>query len=785
MRSVYTCLAEAHDHRLILLAAAICITGVYGSFSVAAHAARSTGRAAWTWAAAAIVASGCTAWATHMVALLAFKPGMPAGFEPTLTALSLLIAIGGIGVSIGLVIGQRDRTRRFAAGLALGISIAALHYLGEASYLVAGTVAWDPILVAVSLSASLLMFGAALMVAGERRRPWRRAAAPLLLAGIGILHLGGMVAMTLTFDPERPLPSQAVPPEVMAPIVACVSLGLLTLAIIGLRLTLNARAQARRDQERLRELANLAVEGLAVCDGETIKTANRSLEQLSGLGAGALNGRRLSDVLPGLVVSALPEREEREAELVGADGQRVPVRVLRSEVPLGSGLQTVLAVRDQRERLQTELRMRMLAYSDALTGLPNRAHFHDLLTRHAASCGERNQTFAVFVLDLDRFKLVNDTLGHGLGDTLLRKTAQRLSAALGPQDVVARLGGDEFAVLQAAPDGPEAVHALAARIIELIDRPFLIDGQLVNVGASVGAALAPADGGEPGTLLRNADLALYKAKADGKGIFRRFDPMLDARVQARRSLEADLRRAIAMQEFEVHYQPLVDARSGRITAAEALVRWRHPERGLVPPADFIPLAEETGLIGPLGQWVLRTACAQATRWPSHIRVAVNLSPAQFRDLRLAETVKAALTASGLAADRLELEITEGVLLADEDRTLATLTRLRAAGVSISMDDFGTGYSSLSYLRRFPFDKIKVDRSFVRQLPGDPESAAIVRAIITMGACLGMTITVEGVETAEQFAFTAASGCHQVQGYHVSRPLPEAEFLSFVDAREAA
>ncbi|MGT2481111.1 putative bifunctional diguanylate cyclase/phosphodiesterase [Methylobacterium oryzae CBMB20] len=240
-----------------------------------------------------------------------------------------------------------------------------------------------------------------------------------------------------------------------------------------------------------------------------------------------------------------------------------------------------------------------------------------------------------------------------------------------------------------------------------------------------------------------------------------------------------------LQEFELHYQPLVDARSGRITAAEALVRWRHPERGLISPADFIPLAEETGLIGPLGQWVLRTACAQAARWPARIRVAVNLSPVQFRDLRLAETVKAALAASGLAADRLELEITEGVLLADEERTLATLTRLRAAGVGISMDDFGTGYSSLSYLRRFPFDKIKVDQSFVRQLPGDAESAAIVRAIITLGTCLGMTITVEGVETAEQFAFTAASGCDQVQGYHVSRPLPVAEFLSFVDAHEAA
>jgi diguanylate cyclase (GGDEF)-like protein len=710
---------------------------------------------------------------------------MPAGFDPYLTALSLLVTIAGIGVSVALAIGQRRRTHRFFIGLLLGGSIAALHYLGEASYLVAGTVVWDPFLLTVSIPVSLLMFGVAMMATGERRRDLRRVGAPLLVAAIGVLHFCGMAAMTLTFDPERVLPPQAVPPEVIAPVVAGVSLGLLALAITGLRLTLNARAQARRDQQRLRELANLAVEGLAVCDGDLIRTANRSLERLTGVDAGALSGRRLSDLLPSLSVSALPEREEQEAELIGADGQRVPVRVLRSEVPLGSGRQTVLAVRDQRERLQTEARMRALAYFDPLTGLPNRARFHELLADHAASHQGDDGAFAVLLLDLDRFKLVNDTLGHGLGDALLCKVAKRLKAALGDHDTVARLGGDEFAILQVNTARPDEVETLAARIVELVGRPFLIDGQLINVGASVGAALAPGDGTEPGTLLRNADLALYKAKADGKDTFRRFDPVLDARLQARRGLEADLRRAIAGQEFELHYQPLVDARSGRITAAEALVRWRQPARGLVSPADFIPLAEETGLIGPLGQWVLRTACVQAARWPSQIRVAVNLSPAQFRDLRLAETVKAALTASGLAADRLELEITEGVLLADEERTLATLNRLRAAGVCISMDDFGTGYSSLSYLRRFPFDKIKVDQSFVRQLPHDPESAAIVRAIITMGTCLGMTITVEGVETAEQFAFTTASGCDQVQGYHVSRPLPPAEFLSFVGAREAA
>ena len=439
----------------------------------------------------------------------------------------------------------------------------------------------------------------------------------------------------------------------------------------------------------------------------------------------------------------------------------------------------------QRERLRTESAIRELAFSDKLTGLPNRARFHDVLALHAASRRERDRCYALLMVDLDRFKLVNDTLGHDMGDRLLAKVSRRLRCVVREHDVVARLGGDEFALLQADVTDPEATRVLAARIVDLLSRPFLIDGQLVNIGASVGVSMAPADGEDPAQVLRNADLALYKAKADGKGAFRMFEPELDSRMQARRSLESDLRRALAKDEFELHYQPLVDTHSSQVTSAEALVRWRHPERGLVSPADFIPLAEETGLIMPLGLWVLRTACADAATWPGAMRVAVNLSPIQFRDLRLAETVKAVLAASGLAANRLELEITEGVLLDDEARTLTTLRSLKQAGVSISMDDFGTGYSSLSYLRRFPFDKIKVDQSFIRQLPGDAESAAIVRAILTLGACLGMSTTVEGVETAEQFAFTAAEGCDQVQGYHVSRPLPHDEFMSFIGLKEAA
>ncbi|MDV2987651.1 UNVERIFIED_CONTAM: EAL domain-containing protein [Methylobacteriaceae bacterium AG10] len=785
MQSILTCVTQAHDLQLMLLAGFVCICGTYASFAVASQAGRSEGAARRNWAGISIVAAGCTAWATHMIALLAFEPGMAAGFEPIMTALSLLTAIGGIGLGMSLVVGRRHRLRRFAAGLILGLGITALHYLGEASYRVTGQVAWDMSLVAGSCLVALALFGLALILAGERNRGLRQLGAPLLLAAIIVLHVGGMSAMTLTFDPEVEIPASAVAPATIAPIIAAVSFGLLVLAFFGLRMTLHARAQHRQDQQRLRNLASIALEGLAICDGEVIATANHSLERLSGLTQAELASRPLSTLLPGLVLADLPEQEERDSELMAADGQALPVRVLRKDVMLGRKRQTVVAIRDQRERLHTEARIRTLAFTDALTGLPNRAKLGDLLAHHAAALRENGRGFAVLMLDLDRFKFVNDVLGHAMGDALLRKVAERLRSVLSAEDVAGRLGGDEFAVLVLGAQGDDRPQQLAARIVEVMDRPFLLDGQLVNVGASVGLSLAPRDGTDPEQLLRNADLALYRAKAEGKARFKVFEPALAERVEARRTLESEMRQALRNGEFEVHYQPLVDARSGQIAAAEALVRWRHPLRGLVSPADFIPLAEETGIIVQLGAWVLRTACLEAMCWPEEIKIAVNLSPVQFRDDRLPETVVGVLQATGLPAGRLELEITEGVMLDDEERTMRMLSRLKAAGVGLSMDDFGTGYSSLSYLRRFPFDKIKVDRSFVRLLPEDAESAAIVRAIITMGSCLGMTTTVEGVETAEQYAFVASEQCSQIQGYHISRPLPSADFLTFLIGLKAA
>jgi predicted signal transduction protein with EAL and GGDEF domain len=340
--------------------------------------------------------------------------------------------------------------------------------------------------------------------------------------------------------------------------------------------------------------------------------------------------------------------------------------------------------------------------------------------------------------------------------------------------LVARLGGDEFAIMQAGASQPTDATSLASRLIEVIGAPYELDGEQVTVDLSIGIALAPGDGLDPEQLLKNADMALYRAKSDGRGLYRFFEPEMDARMQARRNLEIDLRKAIANNEFELFYQPLVDMKTEYVTGFEALIRWHHPERGMIPPLDFIPIAEETGLIVPLGDWVLRQACAEAATWPSNVKIAVNLSPVQFKNKILLPSVVSALAASGLSPSRLELEITESVLLQDSGATLAILHELRGLGVRISMDDFGTGYSSLSYLRKFPFDKIKIDQSFIFDMSEHDDSLAIVRAVIAMGSGLGIATTAEGVETAEQFKQLKLEGCTEVQGYLFSPPRPAAE-----------
>ena len=436
------------------------------------------------------------------------------------------------------------------------------------------------------------------------------------------------------------------------------------------------------------------------------------------------------------------------------------------------------------ERRRSEAEMKHIALHDALTGLPNRVLFHDTLKQAMVNADENGEAVAVLCLDLDRFKDVNDTYGHPAGDMLLRSVAQRLLSAVRVEDTVARMSGDEFAIIQPRPatsaSDSDSTEALALRLLEVFQAPFHIGEEAFHCGVSIGGALFPYDATSTDDLLKKADIALYQAKSEGGRIYHRFDADMSAALELRRGFEQDLRRALEKKEFELHYQPLFDIESQSIFGCEALIRWCHPVRGYVQPTEFIPIAESTGLIVEIGEWALRTACMEAAHWPGSIKIAVNLSPVQLTKNGLVQTVKSALADAKLDPRRLELEIIESTLLGNTEPVLQALWELKNLGIEIAMDDFGTGNSSLGYLRKFPFDKIKVDRSFISDMDSSAESTAIVRAVVGLATGLGMTTVAEGVETAEQLGSLQAEGCVQAQGYYFSRPRPASEIRAMFD-----
>jgi diguanylate cyclase (GGDEF)-like protein len=438
-------------------------------------------------------------------------------------------------------------------------------------------------------------------------------------------------------------------------------------------------------------------------------------------------------------------------------------------IVMGFSVPAAIASRRIRERWLAEDQIRFLALHDSLTGLPNRLQLRQHLERGVARSKRHGQLLAVLCLDLDRFKDVNDTLGHATGDALLSEVAARLRDNVREVDLVGRLGGDEFAIVGEDITSPDDAMRLARRVCTALAETYHVNGHEVTISASIGIALGPVEGEAVDVLMKNADLALYRAKQDGRNTFRFFEPAMDAALQKRRRLENDLRTAMRKNQLYLDYQPQFDLATGRLSGYEALVRWWHPTEGEIPPATFLPIAEETGLIAPLGEWILRTACAYATTWPSDTTLAVNLSPAQFKTQDVVGLVRKVLAETGLDATRLELEITEGLLLQNTDAVMETLKRLDELGVAIAMDDFGTGYSSLSYLTRFPVRKIKIDRSFIETLGISPETSAIVSSIVGLGQSLKVTITAEGVETEGQAAMLRKWGCDQVQGYYYGKP----------------
>jgi diguanylate cyclase (GGDEF)-like protein/PAS domain S-box-containing protein len=523
------------------------------------------------------------------------------------------------------------------------------------------------------------------------------------------------------------------------------------------------------ENERILSVNDAAIEHYGYSRAEFEKLTIRSIQAFESEAPWA--GDRSSD-----------EQAARTWKHVRADGSLIDLAIYSRELSYGERPAVLLALMDITERKRAEARLAFMAQHDGLTGLPNRNLLRqrmDEILSHSRRSGEK---VAVLFLGLDSFKTVNDSLGHGIGDKLLRGVAKRLRSTLREEDTLARLNSDEFAIVQSGLTRPEEAVLLARRLLEAVGEPYLLDGHSIIVGASIGIAMAPGDGDESEKLLKNADMALTRAKKDARGTFSFFEAGMDARAQTRRKIEIDLRDAIQNDVLRPYYQPLIDLKTGRITGFEALVRWPHPDRGMVSPADFIPVAEETGLINALGGLILRRACMDAASWPEDVRVAINLSPLQFRVGNLLSIVMDALKHSGLAAKRLELEITETLLLEKSCQVQATLHALRALGVRVSMDDFGTGYSSLSYLRSFPFDKIKIDQSFVRDLASNRDAQAIVRSIISLGVGLGVTITAEGVETQAELNCLRAEGCHEAQGYLFSQARPNAEVVALLNAQ---
>ncbi|MEQ8745012.1 EAL domain-containing protein [Parasphingorhabdus sp.] len=659
---VLTCLYHEHNLWIVVLAAVMCLIGSLTSVKLFQRTFAETGTTRLQWCFLSAFTAGAAIWATHFIAMLGYRPGVPVTLHGALTVLSALIAVGGTAAGLLVACSRNRFVAVFTGGGIIGLSIASMHYVGMFAYRADGIVRWLPGYVIASLFLSVIF--SALAIDQIRKIGMSNnigLGAGLFAAAIVTLHFTGMAAFTV------------IP--------------------------------------------------------------------LAGVQGGA-DSEAFSALAAAIAMVAL--------------------------IVIGAGISTHLV--DRRTRSKSEEQLQYLAAHDALTDVANRRAFAAALKVQCDKLGRDGRPFALLMIDLDRFKPINDTLGHPVGDIVLQKVARRLRHAVRSGDMVARIGGDEFAVMAYGLASEAEAEALAGRVVEILGRPFIIQGQVAEIGASVGVSLAPKHGNDPETLVQFTDIALYTAKRTDERGYRIFEPAMQEVIQRRRFLEVDLRRACMREDFKIAYQPIIDSATGAYTGAEALLRWTCPDRGEVEPSEFIPIAEELGLISRIGAGVLKQACMDAASWPKHLDLAVNISPVQLHDPRLPQTVMQALEDSGFPATRLELEITETALLGNDEIVMRTLTKLREFGIRISLDDFGTGYSSLSYLHRFPITRIKIDKSFVQRLPSDVGSASIVRAIAQLGESLQMKITAEGIETDEQMAFITQHGCNDVQGFLISRPV---------------
>jgi diguanylate cyclase (GGDEF)-like protein len=785
MTTVLTALFYHHDLRLVALAAVICGLSSFGGMTLLSHARKTSGMPRRIWLAVAAVAVGFGIWTTHFIGMLAFSAGMPTGYDIPKTLLSLAVAILLTGVGFWLAASGGRRSDATLGGAIAGLGIGCMHYLGMSALLIGGDIAWDPVLVSSSILLGLGLGALAVRVGTEGpETKWRLAGAGILTVGICAMHFTGMGAV----DFSRCFPivgGSETTPASLSIAVALISTLILLAAFGAIYLDLRERRRDETELARMSALADAAVEGLVIASGDTIVTVNASFRRLAG-GPPSMGGRSLLDFFDARVLAAFAQNPSAAVEttLRSAEANSTPVEIIVRELDYGGKPHRVIAVRDLTDRKRSEEHIRFLAHHDVLTGLANRASFNARLDIEIGDAARLQQTLAVLSVDLDRFKEINDNFGHAAGDALLRRVAQALVAALGETAFIARLGGDEFSAI--IPDIRSLTHVghLADRVIDAFAAGNALSREAGLISASIGIAIYPDNAIDAQSLLSNADTALYRAKHDGRGVYRYFESQMGAEVRDRRLLENDLRQAISRNELRLEYQPQCDMQSGEIVGFEALTRWHHPTRGLVPPSVFIPLAEGAGLIAQIDTWVLRTACTTAALWDKKLGIAVNVSAMQVENEDLPQLVVDTLASTGLAPHRLELEVTESALMRDMNRALANLRQIKVLGVRIAMDDFGTGYSSLANLRAFPFDRIKIDQSFVKSVDSNEQSAAIVRAVVSLGAALGLPVIAEGVERIEELEFLRRENCTEAQGFFIGRPADISSFGAVTDAEPA-